>query len=98
MTLRRVTMMFMCLKCVYFVNNEEITIKTDESSINQDLKAMFEDKEFCDIIFCIDNEELPAHKALLSARCERFKAMFTSKTTILIFRPTYGITDKENNY
>ena len=39
---------------------------------------MFEEKLFCDVIFAIEGNEIPAHKNILAARCEHFKTMFTS--------------------
>jgi len=44
-----------------------------------DMKNMFWAKEFCDVVFSIENEEIPAHKSVLSSRCEQFKCMFTGK-------------------
>lgn len=35
-------------------------------------------KEFCDINLVLDNDIIPAHKAILAARCAYFQAMFRS--------------------
>lgn len=35
-------------------------------------------KEFCDINLVLDNDVIPAHKAVLAARCAYFQAMFRS--------------------
>lgn len=35
-------------------------------------------KEFCDINLILDNDTIPAHKAILAARCAYFQAMFRS--------------------
>lgn len=35
-------------------------------------------KEFCDINLILDGDIVPAHKAILAARCEYFQAMFRS--------------------
>jgi hypothetical protein len=35
-------------------------------------------KEFCDITLMVDGHPIPAHKAVLAARCSYFEAMFRS--------------------
>lgn len=35
-------------------------------------------KEFCDINLILDGHIIPAHKAILAARCTYFQAMFRS--------------------
>jgi leucine-zipper-like transcriptional regulator 1 len=42
-------------------------------------------KEFCDITLQLDGVSIPAHKAVLAARCTYFEAMFRS------FMPVDGI-------
>ena len=34
--------------------------------------------EFCDITLMLDTSPIPAHKAILAARCSYFEAMFRS--------------------
>jgi hypothetical protein len=34
--------------------------------------------EFCDITLMVDSNPIPAHKAVLAARCSYFEAMFRS--------------------
>ena len=59
----------------------------EESTLISDLKNMFWAKEFCDVVFIIENEEIPAHKAVLSSRCEQFKCMFSGKNRFLLRNP-----------
>ena len=35
-------------------------------------------KEFCDVTLLLEDTLLPAHKAILAARCSYFEAMFRS--------------------
>lgn len=49
---------------------------TLESDMAHFLK--FTGKEFCDINLVLDNDVIPAHKAILAARCAYFQAMFRS--------------------
>jgi leucine-zipper-like transcriptional regulator 1 len=35
-------------------------------------------KDFCDITLVLDNQQIPAHKSVLAARCAYFQAMFRS--------------------
>lgn len=39
---------------------------------------MLKEKLFCDVVFKVgeEKEEIPAHKAILVARCEYFRNMF----------------------
>ena len=39
---------------------------------------MYLDKDFCDVVFVLDKEEIKAHKCILVARCEQFRALFKS--------------------
>ncbi|EGG21917.1 hypothetical protein DFA_01803 [Cavenderia fasciculata] len=50
------------------------------SSFIEDIKALYNSEEFSDITFALDDgSTLPAHKNILSARCEKFKAMFSNQ-------------------
>jgi hypothetical protein len=40
---------------------------------------MFFSKEFTDVTFIVENEQIPAHKAILACRCEQFKCMFSGQ-------------------
>lgn len=35
-------------------------------------------KEFCDVTLVLEETSIPAHKAILAARCSYFEAMFRS--------------------
>ncbi|KAL0270801.1 UNVERIFIED_CONTAM: hypothetical protein PYX00_008093 [Menopon gallinae] len=50
------------------------------TSLEEDMEAYLksEGKEFCDIILKLENTQIPAHKAILAARCSYFQAMFRS--------------------
>lgn len=54
-------------------------MKVQDTTLVDDLASMLEDQLFCDVTFIVENTRIPAHKAVLAARCERFKAMFTSQ-------------------
>lgn len=40
---------------------------------------MYYSKDFTDVTFVIENEEITAHKSILSCRCEQFKCMFSAQ-------------------
>lgn len=62
-----------------FQSSERHTENTG-TSLEEDLEAYLkkEDKEFCDIILKLEDTQIPAHKAILAARCTYFQAMFRS--------------------
>ena len=43
------------------------------------MKALREQRDLCDVILCIDNEEFPVHKVVLAAGSPYFNAMFTNE-------------------
>lgn len=43
------------------------------------MHSLFQDQLFSDVAFNVQGVQIPAHKAILAARCEQFKAMFTSE-------------------
>ncbi|XP_065333126.1 leucine-zipper-like transcriptional regulator 1 isoform X1 [Cloeon dipterum] len=57
------------------------------STLEQDLENLLTTtgREFCDITLQLDGVSIPAHKAILAARCTYFEAMFRS------FMPVNGI-------
>lgn len=62
-------------------NDYELTsvIKDDEvSSLIEDYTKFLENKELCDVTFVIGDEEILAHKQIISARSDVFASMFTS--------------------
>ena len=48
------------------------------SSLANDLKSAINDSAFSDVTFLVEGREIHAHRAILSARCDHFRAMFTS--------------------
>ncbi|XP_061188835.1 uncharacterized protein LOC133197011 [Saccostrea echinata] len=57
-------------------HNEAII--TNNNSLEHDLNAFLkrDGAEFCDITLMLDDTPIPAHKAILAARCNYFEAMF----------------------
>ena len=49
------------------------------STVTGDLAALFQSGDFADVTFTIDGAQVPAHRALLAARSEYFRAMFQSQ-------------------
>ncbi|KAL6257700.1 hypothetical protein P5V15_011280 [Pogonomyrmex californicus] len=50
------------------------------TSLEQDMEAFLKSigREFCDITLILNDTPIPAHKAILAARCSYFEAMFRS--------------------
>jgi hypothetical protein len=50
------------------------------TTLEQDMEVFLNSigKEFCDITLMVDDHPIPAHKAVLLARCSYFEAMFRS--------------------
>jgi hypothetical protein len=42
------------------------------------MRKIINNPTFSDIIFIVENKPVHAHKAILSAQCEHFRAMFLS--------------------
>lgn len=60
---------------IYFEEaNNEITCP----SLIDDYDKLYESKKHCDVVFIIGEEEIPAHKLIISARSKVFAAMFDS--------------------
>jgi len=51
---------------------------TGPNSLSSDLASLLFAEECADISFLVEEERIPAHKAVLYARCERFRLMFAS--------------------
>ena len=47
-------------------------------SFIQNAKNLYIGRQFSDIVFEVEGEEIPAHKAILAYRCDYFMKMFTS--------------------
>lgn len=54
------------------------------TTLEEDMEAFLKHvgREFCDITLVLDGKSIPAHKAVLAARCSYFEAMFRYKTLI----------------
>lgn len=50
------------------------------TSLEQDMELFLRSvgKEFCDVTLVLEDTSIPAHKAILAARCSYFEAMFRS--------------------
>lgn len=48
------------------------------SAYSQAMDELLESRLFTDVTFVVEGEGMRAHRAILSARCETFRAMFTS--------------------
>lgn len=50
------------------------------TTLEQDMEVFLNSigKDFCDITLMVDGHPIPAHKAVLAARCSYFEAMFRS--------------------
>ena len=55
----------------------DFSVVYTDTSLEHDMEAFLQSsQEFCDITLTLDNEAIPAHKAILAARCSYFEAMF----------------------
>jgi len=59
--------------------NGKTLCKDQAESFIQDAKNLYNSKLFPDIIFEVEGEEIPAHKAVIAYRSDYFMKMFTSK-------------------
>lgn len=50
------------------------------TNLEQDMELFVRSigKEFCDVTLVLEGTSIPAHKAILAARCSYFEAMFRS--------------------
>jgi len=60
-----------------YIENEE-SRKNKYKEEFADLKKLFDNKMYSDIKFKVEGEEIPAHKALLAAKCPYFERAFSS--------------------
>ncbi|XP_012223748.1 leucine-zipper-like transcriptional regulator 1 isoform X3 [Linepithema humile] len=63
-----------------FTKYEYESVTVLGTSLEQDMQAFLKSsgREFCDITLILDGIPIPAHKAILAARCSYFEAMFRS--------------------
>lgn len=62
-----------------FKEGETINLENPQRTLSRELKTMVNNKEFCDVIFKVENTPLYAHRAILGARCPRLQQMFISQ-------------------
>ena len=48
------------------------------SNLISNMRKILNQNVFSDVIFLVDGKQIYAHKAILSAQCDHFRAMFTS--------------------
>jgi len=58
--------------------NNKRKCKAEPGELVQDFKTLANSRVFADVIFEVEGEEIPAHKALLAYRSDYFMKMFTS--------------------
>ncbi len=71
--------------CDLYGLNLDIKLQVPSSTLLVDLKTMLLDQMYCDVIFKVDEQDIPAHRAILAARSEHFKNMFSSNIVIIVF-------------
>ena len=54
------------------INNEAV------NSLITNMRKIINNSTFSDIVFLVENKPIYAHKAILSAQCEHFRAMFNN--------------------
>lgn len=62
-----------------YYKNEYPQIEGNKLKIIEDYEKLLENKESCDVIFVVEDEEISAHKLIVVARCNVFAAMFGSE-------------------
>ncbi|KAK7794508.1 hypothetical protein R5R35_004725 [Gryllus longicercus] len=48
------------------------------TTLEQDMESFLKASELCDLTLMLDGQSIPAHKAILAARCSYFEALFRS--------------------
>ena len=69
--------------CDLYGLNLDIKLQVPGSTLLDDLRNMLVDQMYCDVTFKVGDRTIPAHRAILAARCEHFKNMFSSKMLLL---------------
>lgn len=62
-------------KVHFCFNEKESDVQALPSSFQSDYKYLLTNKVFADITFVIEGQKILAHKCVLAARCEKFRAM-----------------------
>ncbi|XP_046371478.2 kelch repeat and BTB domain-containing protein 8-like [Haliotis rufescens] len=50
-------------------------------SVLEEMKSMFDDRQLIDVVICVQDARIPAHRNVLAATSPYFKAMFTTNLT-----------------
>lgn len=53
-------------------------VKVKEGQLTNNMKEMLDQEAFCDVTFRVEGKEVKAHKCILCARSEHFRAMLTA--------------------
>jgi len=61
------------------IDDEKVLYKDNVDPLISSLKQLLNEKLFTDITFEVEQEHIPAHKAILVSRSDYFKRMLTSK-------------------
>ena len=66
--------------CILDIGKLEANEITNEavSNLISNMRKILNQNVFSDVIFLVDGKQIYAHKAILSAQCDHFRAMFTS--------------------
>jgi hypothetical protein len=67
------------LNDLYKLSFEPETAIVNNSSLPEHLSTMINNSEFSDVQFTVEGEVIYAHKMVLSARSEHFRAMFSER-------------------
>ena len=54
------------------INNEAV------NNLINNMRKLINNSTFADVVFSVEGKQIYAHKAILSAQCEHFRAMFTN--------------------
>jgi len=65
-----------------FPKNRKEKCKDQPENLLKDFKNLYDGKLFPDVVFEVEGEEIPAHKAILACRSQYFMKMFTSRVLL----------------
>lgn len=64
-------------------NQQKKVLKGKDTDYISHFNKLFLDKTYSDISFCVEEQEIPAHKNILAVRCHYFHNMFSSKLFLI---------------
>ena len=67
------------LNDLYMLSFEPETADVDSNSLSEHFSTMVNNSEFSDVQFTVEGEVIYAHKLVLSARSDHFRALFGEK-------------------